>query len=340
MQASSQAIRLARVRAHIEAAEDPVRVFAHEYDQEDADTQDALYAVWESKFMSRAEDPSLAERRFEQYLSLGRRSKPRRTAKAIRDAVGLASGARTKIQFLLGKTASFRMPEWMWVVVYKTRVRLVAADPAMTLLAPMVYIGHRRDSVAVRDRVRLSDARRRARSANGLVELTRLLLGAGLSHGAGGDFVFDEFYQEEVLGRVDHGHGLEASNAIDASVREDQVRLDVIEDFLNGNGPRPFNAKIDNILLGVTNVSGLLGAHNRPLSQLDVPALRRKLVEAHAVLGRKRGAYTRKFMRDEVGRRVLPEPGVTEDGLGQTRTAQLTQPQRAARLRAMNAAAV
>eukprot|EP00873_Tetraselmis_striata_P022879 jgi/Tetstr1/443143/TSEL_003232.t1 len=348
MQASSQAIRLAHVRAHIEAAEDPVRVFAHEYDQGDADTQDALYAVWESKFMSRAEDPSLAERRFDQYLSLGRRSKPRRTAKAIRDAVGLASGARTKIQFLLGKTAPFRMPEWMWVVVYKTRMRLVslaaqaavAADPAMALLAPMVYIGHRRDSVVVWDRVRLSDARRRTRSANGLVELTRLLLGAGLSHGAGGDFVFDEFYQEEVLGRVDHGHGLEASNAIDASVREDQVRLDVIEDFLNGNGPHPFNAKIDNSLLGVTNVSGLLGAHNRPLSQLDVPALRRKLAEARAVLGRKRGAYTRKFMRDEVGRRDLPKPGVTEDGLGQTRAAQLTQPQRAARLRAMNAAAV
>eukprot|EP00873_Tetraselmis_striata_P039361 jgi/Tetstr1/459625/TSEL_004981.t1 len=278
MQASSQAIRLAHVRAHIEAAEDPVRVFAHEYDQGDADTQDALYAVWESKFMSRAEDPSLAERRFDLYLSLGRRSKPRRTAKAIRDAVGLASGARTKYQFLLGKTAPFRMPEWMWVVVYKTRMRLVslaaqaavAADPAMALLAPMVYIGHRRDSVVVWDRVRLSDARRRTRSANGLVELTRLLLGAGLSHGAGGDFVFDEFYQEE----------------------------------------------------------------------LDVPALRRKLAEARAVLGRKRGAYTRIFMRDEVGRRDLPKPGVTEDGLGQTRAAQLTQPQRAARLRAMNAAAV
>eukprot|EP00873_Tetraselmis_striata_P019558 jgi/Tetstr1/439822/TSEL_028233.t1 len=166
----------------------------------------------------------------------------------------------------------------------------VAANPAMTLLAPMVYIVHRRDLVVVRDRVRLSDARRRTRSANGLVELARLLLGAGLSHGAGGDFVFDEFYQEEVLGRVDHGHGLEESKAIDASVREDQVRLDVIEDFLNGNGSRPFNAKIDNILLGVSYISGLLGAHNRPLAQLDVPGLEQKLADARAVLGRKRGA--------------------------------------------------
>eukprot|EP00873_Tetraselmis_striata_P003266 jgi/Tetstr1/423530/TSEL_014203.t1 len=209
MQASSQAIRLAHVRAHIEAAEDPVRVFAHEYDQGDADTQDALYAVWESKFMSRAEDPSLAERRFDQYLSLGRRSKPRRTAKAIRDAVGLASGARTKIQFLLGKTAPFRMPEWMWVVVYKTRMRLVSLalkrrsppTPPWPCSPPLVYIGHRRRLGGwYEDRVRLSDARRRTRSANGLWSSPVSFWDAGLSHGAGAILVFDEFYQEECLG--------------------------------------------------------------------------------------------------------------------------------------------
>jgi hypothetical protein len=36
---------------------------------------------------------------------------------------------------------------------------------------------------------------------------------------------------------------------------------------------------------------------------------------------------------------VLPKPGVTKDGIGQLATAQLPQAQRAARLRAMNAAA-
>jgi hypothetical protein len=83
-----------------------------------------------------------------------------------------------------------------------------------------------------------------------LIELVRLLLGAGLRHGT--DFRFDEYRTEEVLGRVDHGHGLEASNAIDASVREDLVRLGVIKYFISGAGPRPSNAKIDNSLLGVT----------------------------------------------------------------------------------------
>lgn len=345
MQASTQAINLARIRGQIEAAEDPVRVFAEEYDNGDADVKDALRSVWESKFMNRADDPSLADRRFAQYLSLGRRSKPRRTNKAIRDVVGLAAGANTKIQFLLGKSASTRMPEWMWAVVYKTRVKLLnnnarnvgAGNPLISRLLPMIYIGHRRDSVAVRDRVRISDAQRRARSANGLVELTRLLLDAGLAHGT--DFKFDEFYTEEVLGRVDHGHGLEASNAIDASVREDQVRLDVIDSFLSGTGPRPFNAKIDNSLLGVTNVSGLLGGHDKPLSQLNIPTLRDKISKARAVLGRKRAAYTRKFMKDAQGNRVLPRVGVTHDGLGQKKTAELSQVQRAAKLRAMNAAA-
>lgn len=343
MQASANAIRLARIRGHIEAAEDPVRVFADEYDNGDADVKDALREVWEAKFMSRTEDPTKAERRFAQYLSLGRRAKPRRTNRAIKDVIGLAAGARTKIQFLLGKPASTRMPEWIWAVVYKVRVRMlsaaaraaVASNSLIALLAPMIYIGHRRDSAVVRERVRISDARRRTRSANGLVELTRLLLGAGLTHGT--DFKFDEFWTEEVLGRADHGHGLEASNAIDASVREDQVRLDVIASFLNGTTPRPFNSKIDNSLLGVTNISGLLGPHSKPLAQLDVPALKAKLSKARSVLARKRSGYTRKCMKDETGQRVLPQIGVTEDGLGQKRTAQLTQAQRAAKLRSMNA---
>jgi hypothetical protein len=169
-----------------------------------------------------------------------------------------------------------------------------------------------------------------------LFELVRLLLGVGLRHDTG--FRFDEYDTEEVLGRVDNGHGLEASNAIDASVREDLVRLNVIKYFISGAGPRPFNAKIDNSLLGVTNISGLLGAHNKPVGQSNVPVLMEKFAEARNVLNRKRGEYLRKFIKDERGRRVLPKPGVTKDWIGHINTAQLSQAQRAARLRAMNAA--
>jgi hypothetical protein len=48
MHATQNNIRLARIRGRIEAAEDPVRVFAQEYDgihQGDADTQDSLRTV-------------------------------------------------------------------------------------------------------------------------------------------------------------------------------------------------------------------------------------------------------------------------------------------------------
>jgi hypothetical protein len=70
MQATQNNIRLARIRGRIEAAEDPVRVLAEEYDQGDADTQDALRTVWEAKFANRAEDPGMADRRFDQNLSV------------------------------------------------------------------------------------------------------------------------------------------------------------------------------------------------------------------------------------------------------------------------------
>jgi hypothetical protein len=113
-----------------------------------------------------------------------------------------------------------------------------------------------------------------------------LLLDAGLRYGT--DFQFDEFDTEEVLGRVDHGHGLEASNATDASVREDLVRLNAIEAFISGVRPLPFNAKIYNSLLGVTDISRLVGDHNKPVGQLNVPALMEKLAEAREVLNRKR----------------------------------------------------
>jgi hypothetical protein len=111
MQATQNNIRLARIRGRIEAAEDHVRVFAEEYDQGDAATQDALRAVWEAKFASRAEDPGMADRRFDQYLSLGRRSLRRRTNRAIRESHELAAGADTKIQFLLKKPSSEKLPQ-------------------------------------------------------------------------------------------------------------------------------------------------------------------------------------------------------------------------------------
>jgi hypothetical protein len=43
-----------------------------------------LRTVWEAKLANRGEDPGMADRRFDQYLSLGRRSLPRRTNRAIR----------------------------------------------------------------------------------------------------------------------------------------------------------------------------------------------------------------------------------------------------------------
>jgi hypothetical protein len=107
------------------------------------------------------------------------------------------------------------------------------------------------------------------------------------------------------------------------------VRLSVIKDFISAAGLRPFNAKIYKILVGVTNISGLLGAHNKPVGQLNVPALKEKLAEARQVLNLKRCEYLRKLMKDERGRHVLPTPGVTEDGLDKLNTAQLAQTQQA-----------
>jgi hypothetical protein len=65
MQATQNYIRWARNRGRIEAAEDPVRVFAVECDQGDVDTQDALRTVWEAKFAKLAKDPGMADRRFD-----------------------------------------------------------------------------------------------------------------------------------------------------------------------------------------------------------------------------------------------------------------------------------
>ena len=125
--------------------------------------------------------------------------------------------------------------QYLWVVVYVTRIEpisqrcidFVELDQRAELMVPMVYVGHRRDNQNKRDSVRISDATRRGRSDNGLTQITRHLLDNGMKHRD--DFVFEEIWNLEVMGFVDHGVGLEASNALDASVIEDLKRLDVIE---------------------------------------------------------------------------------------------------------------
>jgi len=58
------------------------------------------------------------------------------------------------------------------------------------------------------------------------------------------DFRLEEVWNLEVLGLVDYGFGLEASNALNASVIEDLKRIEVIYELLLDEGPRPLNSKI------------------------------------------------------------------------------------------------
>jgi hypothetical protein len=125
MQATPKNIRLARIRGRIGAAEDPVRVFTEESDQGNTDTQEALRNIWEAKFANRAEEPGMADRHFDQYLSLGRRLLPRRTNRAIRESHNLAAGEDIKIHLLLKKQVEARLPEWLWVTVYTVRIEFL-----------------------------------------------------------------------------------------------------------------------------------------------------------------------------------------------------------------------
>ena len=225
------------------------------------------------------------------------------------------------------------MPEYLWVTVYVTRLRPLTPaavqfsqqNPQAILMSPMLYVGHRRDSKLVRDRVRIQHARRTS-TTNGLTQLTTLYMGQGFRFPT--DFDFEETWTVEILGEVDHGHGLEASNAVQASLIEDLKRIDLIEDFIAGTGPRPFNAKIDNSLLGVTNIRGLLRDHDTPVNMLDTDQIRLKLGKAKSKLQRRYAEYKRQFIRDEAGNSVLPVPGVTRDGIGQKRTAEFSQARR------------
>jgi hypothetical protein len=182
------------------------------------------------------------------------------------------------------------MPEYLWVTVYVTKIQpisercqdFVEFDDKAALMTPMVYVGHRRDAQNKRDSVRISDAKRRGTSDNGMTQITRYYLDNDMVYNI--DFRFDEIWNLEVLGLVDHGMGLESSNAQDATVIEDLKRLEVISQFLDDEGPRPLNSKIDNSILGVTNIRGLLREHDTPLENLDRIKIRTKLRKAQKKL--------------------------------------------------------
>ena len=304
-----------------------------------------LFGDWRVSYLNRVDvvpDQAKIRRRFKQYLRLGANSRSSNARKAARENFVATGGGERSIQELLGKPRETNMPEYLWVVVYVTKIEPVSqrcldfvdADARAELMVPMLYVGHRRDSQRKRDSVRISDARRRGTSDNGLTQITRHLLDSGMAYPA--DFRFDEIYTQEFLGLVDHGMGLEASNAHDASVIEDLKRLDVIERFLAEEGPRPLNSKIDNALLGVTNIRGLLREHDTPVGALDEARVAMKIEKAKKKLQAKYREYRRRFIQDERGDRVLPILGVTKDGIGQTRTAEFGAARRKRILRDMD----
>ena len=314
----------------------PAAVFFEDYQGANAARKRALYGQWKTRYLRRGDvnaDQVKLRRRFRQYLSLGKKSPAREARIGGRQVYSLRQGAISRIQLLLGKEFDAPLPEYLWVTVYVTKLRPLSQgavqfsqrDQKAAMMTPMIYVGHRRDTQIVRDRVRISHARR-TNTTNGLTQLTTHYMAQGFRFPT--DFDFDEIWTLEVLGEVDHGHGMEASNALQASQLEDLKRIEVIEAFLDGNGPRPFNSKIDNSLLGVTNIRGLLQDHDTPVATLDMPKIRSKLAKAKAVLQRKYDEYKRRFIRDENGVHVLPVPGVTMDGIGQRRTAEFSQARR------------
>ena len=305
--------------------------------------QQEIFRQWKIRYLRRGKATEEAQliRRFKQYLSYGKKIANRQGRTGGQQAHGVLQGGVGSIQRLLGKNDALNLPQYLWVRVYVTRLRPVSEravafsenDVKAKLMTPMVYIGHRRDSKIVRDRVRIADARRRANSANGLTELTRHYLDAGLTFPQ--DFDFEEIEGEEVLGEVDHGHGNEASNAMQASIREDLVRIAYILDFLDGDGPRPLNAKLDNSLLGVTSIKGLLRNHDTPVEELNDQRIKTRLNKAKKTLERRYEAYRRRFIKNDGGLHVLPLAGTTKDGIGQTRTAEVSQTVRRNRVQAM-----
>ena len=58
------------------------------------------------------------------------------------------------------------------------------------LMAPMVYVGHRRDGQNLREPVRITDTKCRGISGNGLTQITRHYLANDMVYNV--DFKFDE----------------------------------------------------------------------------------------------------------------------------------------------------
>ena len=322
----------------------PVRRFYERYRDGNDEKRQELYDDWRLRFLNRARnDPGANKirRRFMQYLNLGANSRASKARTVAREGYISSSGGLRKIQYILGKGGEINMPEYLWVTVYVTKIQpisercrdFVEIDDKAGLMTPMVYVGHRRDAQNKRDSVRISDAKRRGTSDNGMTQITRHYLDNEMVYNI--DFRFEEIWNLEVLGLVDHGMGLESSNAQDATVIEDLKRLEVISQFLLDEGPRPLNSKIDNSILGVTNIRGLLREHDTPLENLDRLKIRTKLRKAQKKLQARYDAYKRRFIRDENGDRVLPLIGTTRDGIGQTRTAEFSPTQRKNILRDM-----
>jgi hypothetical protein len=93
----------------------------------------------------------------------------------------------------------------------------------------------------------------------------------------------------------------------------------MIYEFLLDEGPRLLNSKIDNALLGDTNIRGLMRDHGTPLENLDRPKIRTKLRKAKKKLQARFHAYKRRFIRYENGNYMLHVLGTTRDGIGQAR---------------------
>ncbi len=80
-----------------------------------------------------------------------------------------------------------------------------------------------------RDSVRISDAKCRCTTDNGMTQMKRHYLDNEMVYNV--DIRFEKIWNLEVIGLVDHGMGLESSNALEATVIETLKRLKVIYQF-------------------------------------------------------------------------------------------------------------
>jgi hypothetical protein len=165
----------------------PVRLFYERYRDGNKDKRLELFDDWLLRFLNRARGDSRADtirRRFMQYLRLGASSRSSTARMAACEGYISSSGGIRKIQYLLGKGGEQNMPEYLWVVVYVTKIHpvsqrcrdFVELDDKAGMMIQIVYVRHRRDNQNKRDSVRISDAKRRGTSDNGLTQITRYYL--------------------------------------------------------------------------------------------------------------------------------------------------------------------